>query len=77
MASGGPNHVSDELSAALSSLLAEFLEAAVHCVLYAKSVYPREAFESARIWEAGTFQHCLHPEVKAYIGNAIAHIQAS
>jgi hypothetical protein len=77
MATGGPNNVTDELSAALSALLAEFLEAAVHSVLYAKSVYPREAFESTRIWDTGSFKHCLHPGVKAYIGNAIAHLQAS
>ncbi len=67
-AAGPPQHV---LGGEVLGALCEFLEAAVHVVLHAREVYPKEAFERCRIY-ATQVHRCRHPKVSEYVG-AVVH----
>ncbi|CAL1541212.1 unnamed protein product [Lymnaea stagnalis] len=57
------------------NILAEFVEVAIHCILYNRNVYPQGTFEK-RIKYNVPVQMCLHPDVCSYITNIIESLSA-
>ncbi|KAH9513912.1 MAD2 mitotic arrest deficient-like 2 [Bulinus truncatus] len=55
---------------ALLDILAEFIEVAIHCVLYNRNLYPHGVFEKRNKYNIPV-QMCQHPDVNSYIGNII------
>ncbi|XP_046343412.1 mitotic spindle assembly checkpoint protein MAD2B-like [Haliotis cracherodii] len=49
-----------------SDVLSEFLEVAVHCILYNRGLYPAGVFVKRKKYNVPV-QMCLHPEVKEYV----------
>lgn len=58
----------------LCDAFCEYLEAAVHQLLYARGVYPRELFASFGLYGAEVFK-CRHPEVAFYIHDTVASLR--
>ncbi|XP_067128586.1 mitotic spindle assembly checkpoint protein MAD2B-like [Centruroides vittatus] len=56
-----------------ADILSEFLEVAIHNILFVCNVYPPEAFERRRKYNVPV-QMSLHPAVCAYITNSITTI---
>ena len=53
----------------------EFLEAAVHHVLHARGLYPKELFETRAVFGARA-QKARHPDLEAYIEGAVHALRA-
>ncbi|BFZ15184.1 hypothetical protein BsWGS_18223 [Bradybaena similaris] len=51
-------------------ILAEFIEVAIHCILYNRNLYPQGVFEK-RVKYNVPVQMCLHPDVCGYIGSVL------
>jgi hypothetical protein len=59
------------MSSSLSDVLLEFLEAATHCLIYARGVYPKAIFDRRTIY--GLVVHwSRHPEVNKYIQDVLS-----
>lgn len=50
--------------------LCEFLEAALHCTLHRRGVYPAEAFELVRLYDVPVHR-ARHPELRDYLATAV------
>jgi mitotic spindle assembly checkpoint protein MAD2B len=59
---------------ALVGVVCDFLEAAIHALLYARELYPRSAFEPRRKYGTAT-QMCRHPDVCLYLRGFLADAQ--
>lgn len=64
------------LSALLADAVLEFLEAAVHTVLHARTLYPPEVFERRRLYGSCLCPRARHPGVCAYVASALAALRA-
>lgn len=53
--------------------IVEFIQAAVHSVLYYRSIYPRESFERCRLYGIVVFRN-RHPDVVRYVEESVQHI---
>ncbi|XP_041378003.1 mitotic spindle assembly checkpoint protein MAD2B-like [Gigantopelta aegis] len=51
-------------------ILKEFLETAIHCVLYIRGLYPPGVFEKTKKYNV-PIQMCVHPEVTQYISSLV------
>lgn len=55
----------------LTNVLCEFLEACIHVGLFAKHVYPIEAFQRCRLYGQLIVHKCRHPDVERYVSEAV------
>ncbi|XP_005108403.1 mitotic spindle assembly checkpoint protein MAD2B [Aplysia californica] len=55
-------------------IIVEFLEVAIHCILYNRNLYPQGVFEK-KIKYNVPVQMCLHPDVCAYVGHIIQSLK--
>lgn len=53
--------------------IVEFVQAAVHSVLYYRSIYPRESFERCRLYGIVVYRN-RHPDVVRYVEESVQHI---
>lgn len=53
-------------------ILLEFLEGAIHVLLYARGIYPSHLYEPRTLYGITVFQ-CRHPDVNAYIKKVLFH----
>ncbi|XP_069120041.1 mitotic spindle assembly checkpoint protein MAD2B-like isoform X1 [Argopecten irradians] len=53
-----------------SNILCEFLEVAIHSILYLRDLYPRSVFEKRKKYNVPV-QMCLHPDVCKYVVNIV------
>uniref|UniRef100_A0A0B6ZSV9 HORMA domain-containing protein n=1 Tax=Arion vulgaris TaxID=1028688 RepID=A0A0B6ZSV9_9EUPU len=56
-------------------ILAEFIEVAIHCILYNRNLYPQGVFEK-RVKYNVPVQMCLHPDVCSYISCIIDSLKS-
>ena len=50
----------------IADVLLEFLECAIHSILYTRKIYPSEIFEPRMKYQL-TVQQCRHPDINLYI----------
>lgn len=62
-----------EVSQIAADVLSEFLEVAIHNILYVCNVYPAAAFERRRKYNVPV-QMAVHPAIRSYIGNSMETI---
>lgn len=55
-------------------IFCEFLEVAVHCILYNRGLYPAGVFEKRKKYNVPV-QMCIHPEVTSYIANVVDSVR--
>jgi mitotic spindle assembly checkpoint protein MAD2B len=65
-----------DLHSNLVSCFLEFLEVAVHTVLYTRNLYHKEAFERCRAFNTFT-RRSRHPELNSYISSTISRLRVS
>lgn len=66
--------VTINLVLALLEVLCEFLEIAIHNILYLRKLYPNSVFRRAQKY--GVVIHkCIHPEVNEYITESLKAVQ--
>ena len=56
-------------------VIIEFLEAAVHHVLHARGLYPKELFEARKVFGARV-QKARHPDLESYVEGAVYALRA-
>lgn len=66
----------DAVKSALCDAVLEFLSAAVHTVLKARSTYSPELFENRRLYGISVSQ-CRHPDVCLYVGTVLGNLKVS
>ena len=57
-----------------SSVLCEFLEIAIHLILYVRDVYPSELFQRRRKYNIPVYV-CGHPEVNRYVCDVVDRVK--
>ncbi|XP_062505386.1 mitotic spindle assembly checkpoint protein MAD2B-like isoform X3 [Corticium candelabrum] len=62
------------MSSNCSDVIAEFLEVAIHQILYCRNVYPRELFERRQLYQVPVHMSC-HPELNSYIVDVISSVK--
>ncbi|PNW73850.1 hypothetical protein CHLRE_13g575333v5 [Chlamydomonas reinhardtii] len=64
----------DPQQAALCSVVLEFLEVAVHTVLFTRGIYHKDAFERVRAFNTYC-RRSRHPELNSYISSTISRLR--
>ena len=59
----------------LSEFLVSFIECAVHTIIYARGIYPRELFEQRKFLGINVWQS-RHPDINSYIRRVINNSQS-
>ncbi|CAB4035549.1 Hypothetical predicted protein [Paramuricea clavata] len=57
-----------------ANILCEFLEVAIHLILYMREIYPAEIFEKRKKYNVPVQMSC-HPELNQYIQNVLHSIK--
>ncbi|XP_076087406.1 mitotic spindle assembly checkpoint protein MAD2B-like isoform X2 [Mytilus galloprovincialis] len=57
-----------------ADIFCEFLEVAIHCILYTRELYPAGVFEKKRKFNVPV-KICVHPEVLSYVTNTVDSIR--
>ncbi|KAL5013822.1 hypothetical protein ScPMuIL_008092 [Solemya velum] len=57
-----------------ADILSEFLETAIHCILYARELYPTGVFSKRKKYNVPV-QICMHPDVSLYVTNVVEGVK--